>query len=229
MQDPDYELRKNKFKKDLSKYNGRIYSISHSGTKRIVHLTIQLYAARALLDQLFSSLRVSIHHSSDVPSSFDINTPWTSICDAHARIIAYDHGLNKDKTPYHLLSEKYWAIECLMQTVNRLQVRSMQGELPFQSQVYQCKAAQARKILDGLSTDFNDTYYVHSYSQLHNISLEQAAAEIMFKHEESDIFLYQIDVLRIKYQKRIREETNINHLPAIINEFNHECNTYASI
>ena len=229
MMESDYELRKAKFKRDLANFKGRVYSISNSSTRQIIHLTSQLYSARTLLNQMFGSLRISMHHSSDVPADFDTDRPWSFICDHYARIVANGQNSNKDDAKYRLLSEKYWALECLMQTIYRLQIRSMQGELPMQTQVYSCKAEQARKVLDGKSTEFQDTYYIHSYSQLHGISLEQAAAEIVFKNEELDIFLYQIDVLRMKYQKRIREETDEANLPLIINEFNHECNTYASI
>ena len=205
-----------------------MFVISDHNTKCVLHLTTEMSVARTVFDVRYGTLHVNLTHKRSIPNDFDYNRPWSTNIDARGKYTP-NHNEVPNEEIYRLLSEQLWATEQLMSMLERFHTHAAQGELLHQQRIYDTKAEQAKALLSGQTQEFNHTYYVHGWSELRGISLEQAAKEIIFKHEEHDIFLFQIEQLRLKYQLRIKAATTVDELPDIMNEFHHECITYGNI
>jgi hypothetical protein len=223
----DYEKNLTRLKTKLIKHSGVLYVISDRLTRRLVHITANLGVARAMQDQKLGALRMHMHALADLPQHYDHDQPWLAICPR-------SYQLEMAKTPaadaaaYQLLGQKCWALELLLEKIHKFHVHALQAHLPHQQRIYDSKAAQARMVLTGC-TDFDQTYHVHDWSEISGQDLEQAARDILFKHEEADIVLNQIESIRLRYQHRILAADNHSQLPHILNEFKHESESNGKI
>ena len=222
-----YQLEKLKFINRLVDHKGRLYLVTHNKTKQVLHVTTELAVARSMLDQLFGQLQITISNNRSLPNPFYFIRPWTTKFVNHKLTIP-DVTI-QDDPEYILLGKRFWATELLINQIKRFHTHLLQGDLPHQQRIYDTKAQQARAVIDDQVTTFERTYYVHGWSEIKGISLQQAATEIIFKHEENDIHLFQIEQLRLKYQTKIKNAVDDGQLASIINEFNHECITYGNI
>jgi len=219
----NYKTQITRLKAKLLRQTGLLYFISDRITRRLVHITASQTLARNLQDQRFGALRMHLNSLADLPQGYDHAQPWLAVCPRSYKLAMATEPC-RDATAYLLLSHKCWALEVLLERVAKFHTHALQGDLAHQQRIYDSKAEQARLVQAG-TDDFALTYHVHDWAEISGLSLAQAAADILFKHEEADILLNQIEHIRLRYQQRIMRETDHARLPHILNEFKHESET----
>ena len=219
----DYQKQVDRIRAKLLRQSGLLYFISDRITRRLLHITASQTLARNMQDQRFGALRMHLHSLADLPEGYDHLRPWLAVCPRSYKLqMAGD--LPRDAADYELLSHKCWALEVLLERVAKFHTHALQGDLVHQQRIYDHKAAQARLVLAG-TDDFALTYHVHDWSEISGRTLHQAAKDIVFRHEEADIALNQIEHIRLRYQQRIMTSTDRAELPYILHEFKHESET----
>jgi len=156
--------------------------------------------------------------------------PWNYIADVSGSI-KYDPAnylTEQDIQSYRLFNEKCYGFEFILDKTIYFYNSSFLKNIPVQNYIYSEKAKQAQLVLDG-ETNFTEIYYVSSWAEIRNIDLKQAAKEILFKHENTNMLLFQIDMLRVKYTRFIKEEKEIENIGNLCLEFENESKIYAAI
>lgn len=135
------------------------------------------------------------------------------------------------KTKAHTLSDQFLAksrlteskrveIEKIINILNNARSAVATGVL-FQEQIYLTKKMQAEEFRDsGYDESFVMKYpYVMQYADYANISLRQAADDILLKAKFDDALLAKTELLRLKYFSTIKNATEADQLPDIFEEF----------
>ena len=93
-----------------------------------------------------------------------------------------------------------------------------------QDYVHTLKYLEAKEILEKNITidEFMDYPFIKKYSELKDISLQQASREVMLQNEMERGFLAESEYLRMKYTDIIRKETDIKNLKQIYADFDTE-------
>jgi hypothetical protein len=134
---------------------------------------------------------------------------------------------------YALIAEKAMAIDFIISEVSALRRRNYNG-LALQYQVYDMKVKEAEEIIkQDISELDDDTYFefpfVHSYADIENFNLREAAEEIMLHHSFFKSWLASVEALRLKYNKLVIQETDIRKIPEIIVEFMNQGRPYGQL
>lgn len=96
--------------------------------------------------------------------------------------------------------------------------------LDGQDYLYALKYIEAKEIISKgiVQDDFMNYPFTKTYAELKNISLNQAAKEILMQNEIERDFLAESEFLRMKYTNIIRKETDIKNLKKILVDFETE-------
>ncbi len=103
--------------------------------------------------------------------------------------------------------------------------RNISRYIPMQEKIYLYKYQQAMEILkdESITIDFDKKYpLVSGYADIAGLDLRMAAKKIAIQHEARNSNLAEFENARIKYMKRIKEETDIKNLNNIIRAFTSE-------
>lgn len=141
------------------------------------------------------------------------------------------HVLTKKLLTKSLLAEskrKYISNIILYLNIAR---RDLFSGIDFQDFVYSTKKEQAQTFKDsGYNEDLiMQCPYVMQYADFANISLKQAAEDIIIKAKFDDDILYKTELLRLKYFDKIKKATTPEQLPSIFEEFIRDCFVNAQI
>lgn len=148
-----------------------------------------------------------------------VRSSWTSV----VQDIAFNHD---DFERYALISQKALALDFLNSIYDR-----RTRELLIGSAIYDCKYKQAKEIIkQNIQADVSSQYaFVSGYADVAEISLEMAAKRIIFKHEDNQAKLAELENLRIRYQKLILEESDLKKIKAIVINLDTELRQYAQV
>lgn len=216
------------------KFNPRrrtpLHLLMHPENRRVLYFTRRVYVIKAMIDEnqgLRAITELTDNRIASVPD-FTVE-PWEYVVDSRGFLRHEPIKLDpKDVEAYDLIREKCYGLEFILDKTRGAQVFGLSTDMPMQQEVYIEKARQAKLVEQGVS-DFIKTYYVHGWAELRGVSIQEAAKEILFKHEELNILLYQIDLLRIKYTRLIKNEKNIENIGKLCIEFDNENYVYASV
>lgn len=100
-----------------------------------------------------------------------------------------------------------------------------------QDQIYFSKYNEAKEIVENniLVDDTMKYPFTSGYSEIMNITLQEAAKQIIFQHENECAMLSGTENLRIRYTNIVRNETDITKLQSILENFNKEHVVYSVI
>jgi hypothetical protein len=100
-----------------------------------------------------------------------------------------------------------------------------------QEQIYFFKYIEAKEIIENnIVVDTMMKYpFTTGYCEIMDISLQEAAKQIMFQHENECAMLSGTENLRIRYTNIVRNETDITKLQSILENFNKEHILYSVI
>lgn len=164
---------------------------------------------------------VSSFHTDEKPTSSNY---WEWMFDPHKNEMIHSPSNfpSDKKDEYSLMAEKAGCMDYVCSVVFAFR-RSIQKEFPFQDLAYHYKEREASFIVSGMGVRDTDSFpFVEPYAEIKNLSLQDAAKEILvhanlFKHKLADS-----ERIRIKYQELIVKEKYIYNLPPLMYEFDRE-------
>lgn len=124
---------------------------------------------------------------------------------------------------YILMNQKSALLDLLHELIDyyrNLHTKMLYG----QDYVYTLKYLEAKEVLERniVEDNFMNYPFIKNYSDLKNITLQQAAREVMLQNEIERGFLAESEQLRMKYTDIIRKETDIKNLKKIYVDFDTE-------
>lgn len=122
-----------------------------------------------------------------------------------------------------LANAKSRAVAHMMLSLAAARVKISTG-IPLQETVYMTKKLQAQKFKD-LGYDEHEILafpYVLQYADVANISLKEAADEILLKARLDDDVLAKTEMIRLAYFNRLRHAKAPAEIPLILKEFDRE-------
>ena len=130
----------------------------------------------------------------------------------------------------HLAARKVIFLYHMMRSITAAR-NSLRTGINFQETVYLTKKLQARDFKkSGYDEDSIMEYpYVLQYADLKNLSLRQAADDILFMSRLADDLLAKTELLRLRYWSRVREATHPDELVKIESDFMQDCFVNAQI
>jgi hypothetical protein len=211
-------------------HRGTFYLVTAQESKRLIYVSRYQFVVRCLMDQLLGNVKIWHYDRKHFPTAFDfVSEPWTWQRTGPEEFKLQTNLVTQGELlEYQLLNTKSYALEILLVDVQKLHVRLTRGELTFQNMIYLEKAKQAQAVVDGEQSP-EKIYHVQHWAQLRGIQLITAAREILFKAEEANIYLAQIEQLRLNYTHAILSAKTEEELPEILSRFDHECFSYAQV
>jgi len=124
-----------------------------------------------------------------------------------------------------LAASKHRAITTIINSLSIVRNKTVTG-VRFQEEIiYPAKRLQAQKFKDdNYQEDSLEQYpYVTQYADFANLSLKQAADDILFKSDLGDQTLINTELLRLKYFKKVRGASTPDQVDSITKEFLGDC------
>lgn len=207
-------------------HKGELHVVYHPETGNLLYVTRFAEVVRSMLEDSLG-LEIIIGAKSRVRDAIDYQElPWNWRCTSDGWIVKDLHVLDpRDVSRYELIMWKCYALEYVLNKVDGRYQEFNEYTSPLQAQVYLQKAQQARLVKDG-TTDLLSVYHVHSWAKLRSIPLDQAAEEILFKHEQSQLRLYQIEDLRLSSSRAIKLSKSLKDLDKAILLYDKAGKTY---
>jgi len=168
--------------------------------------------------------------------NFDSTCAWEwCLMSKHILPVAKFEEANKVPLKYEML-EKFQliamqagAIDYIVGKITAIH-KSLQFDLPLQETTYQIKYNQAKMVLSGdKNIDIMDVPMVWRWSELRDISMEQAAKEIVFKFEDTAIKLMEAEDLRQRYTHMIKSCPDAMDIPSMCHDFDNENSVYSKV
>jgi hypothetical protein len=215
-----FEYIKEKLRESYNKKICELVAVIDPESKRVLYFTQHLSVARCFLSSKSgTSILVDVNYRLNGPINHNIPC-YNWILSENKLLFQPEEFENKQLTLFEDIRNRGYALEAILSYIAQMQIKSMQGFLPNQHQIYSEKARQARLVLEG-EFDSKKVYYVNSWAEIRDIPLDQAANEILFKHENHNIYLHTTENSRLKYTKKILEE-DIDNIPFIVEDFFNE-------
>ncbi len=123
-------------------------------------------------------------------------------------------------TKSELANSKRRTFDIITNSVSQSRYKIMSGT-SFQETVYLTKKQQAQTFKESGYDEKRaiEFPYVLQYADFADISLRQAAEDILLKSSFDDDILLKTELLRLKYLKKLKEETQIDKLSEISKDF----------
>lgn len=123
-----------------------------------------------------------------------------------------------------LLTAKVKFLRDLMISLSRAREKVSTG-IASQAAVYILKRMQAQRFKDSGYDEkmIIEIPFVVHYADFANLSLKQAADDILFKAKLDDDLLSKTETLRLKYFRQIRDVTDPEEIPEIMRRFRVDC------
>jgi hypothetical protein len=212
-----------------SKSTANLHAVFDIESNRLVSVSQNLSTIKKISDS-FLNTDIFLHISHLLPAEFNVLCPYY-----YEVINPYDSSNVKisksrvelsgqDLLHYATIAEKGFAMDYIFNTIANHRRRNY-FSLVLQYEVYNMKYEEAQKILDnGICSDDKmaalEYPFVYDYAQLENLTLIEAAKEIVFQRQLFYTKMSTIESLRMKYSKAIIEATDLKSIPGIIVEFN---------
>ena len=102
-------------------------------------------------------------------------------------------------------------------------------KLPYEHILLVGKLHEIEKITSSniISDQLNEYPITSSYAKFRNIEFKDAVAEIQFQLQHDFTYISELEYLRLKYTKIVRDETNIENLKNILEDFKNEIYGYS--
>jgi hypothetical protein len=243
--------RRNKIKSLLEKRSHRALNKAyHVGvdpnTSRIVFATELTSTANSMSDIGFrTSINYSVNYTFANVHKFDIDIGRTfesvPIADKdfdltrcwewgyqNGMIIHKGDNLDADLVArYKLILTMCLAIDYVHKKV-RFVHRSVVKDLPLQQTIYLLKKEQAEKVIAGV-TDPIVVPFVVQWSEIRNITLEQAAKEILFRHTDTMYRLIDAERMRLTYVNKIKSCKDVDNIYDTLESYDKENTLHAKV
>jgi hypothetical protein len=102
-------------------------------------------------------------------------------------------------------------------------------DMPAQDITYYMKTEEARRFIQSDMTEPELYPFVNNYAEIEGIGADVAARKIIFMHECTKVRLADIERLRMKYTRLIKNEDNLLEINKITQEFDNENEVYSQV
>jgi hypothetical protein len=209
---------------------GLIPILMHTASSRIIGISSYHLSIEGLLD-----------HNTSERSSFNTKTLtsnlavsdhklWTVQLDRIKEQWRVDLNFNSvDEVNYFILmNQKLKLVDIITDSVCMQKSRSTY-KMPYEHVLLIGKLHEIEKITSNniTSDELNEYPIVSSYAKFRNISFETAVTEIQFQIKHDFTYISELEYLRLKYTKIVRDETSIENLKNILDDFKNEVYGYS--
>jgi hypothetical protein len=129
-----------------------------------------------------------------------------------------------------LINQKSKCMDAIQDKINYA-IKNETCESPIQQQIYFSKYLEAKEILKNnvVVDEFMQYPYTRGYSNINQITLQEAAKMILTQHEILSDCLSEFENIRLKYKKKILKETDLKNLNPILEQFYTEFDRYSHL
>ena len=204
--------------------------LMHTSTNRVIGVAKYYSSVEGLMDH-----NISDRSSLCTPNGFedfDIENykTWIVRYDKSKSNWITDFDLKNDEeiNYFILMNQKLKMLDILVDTVCNQNGRLVY-RLPYDQQLLLGKLSEIKIITDNnITTDeLNEYPIISSYAKFRNITLSEAVNEMKFKIQNDFTYLSEVEYIRLKYTKIIREETDLTNLKNIGEELKNELYGYS--
>jgi hypothetical protein len=164
---------------------------------------------------------------------FSVRDSWNWICTPNppTRLLGASISLKRSPSSlteeqiarYELVREKCGALLTLIKSLDARR-RALWTDQPMQDLIYTAKYSEAREVLALSGEPVRVDYpFVSRHAEYRNCSLEEAAREIVFKHNLLKEKLADYEMARVSYTDRIMGANRTNALEEIVAEYHLNC------
>ena len=212
---------------------GAFHVVCDIPTGRLLAATRHVHTADKLSYNTLNSHVCVLANRAQIDLDFDTNRPYYHRVE-DIRIERISSPLSdKDLYDSALVAEKALALDFILSTTSDIKLRSYANGL-LQYQIYDLKLKEANDIItsgiDSIDDEVQLKYpFVASYALLEELSLQTAAREVQLRHEFFYTKMAAVESLRMRFNKRVIECTDIRDVPLAIQEFLAEAGLYAQV
>jgi hypothetical protein len=108
-------------------------------------------------------------------------------------------------------------------------MKSLTKDMPAQDMTYFLKTEEAKRFLASDMSEPEMYPFVTNYAELEGITPDVASRKIIFMHECTKVRLADIERLRMKYTRLIKNEENLLQITKITQDFDNENEIYSHV
>jgi hypothetical protein len=209
---------------------GLIPVLLHTASSRIIGVSQYHLAIEGLLD-----------HNTSERNSFNSKTPAQNLVISEGKLWTVQLDKIKEQWKLNLnfngveeiqyfilMNQKLKLIDIITDSICMQKARSVY-KLPYEQHLMIGKMYEVEKITNKniMSDEFNEYPIVSSYARFRGIDFQNAVTEIQFQLKHDFTYLSEIEFVRLKYTKIVRDENSIENLKNIFDDFRNEIHGYS--
>lgn len=191
------------------------YAVMDRETNYVIHFNHMASVSKSVLDDIFGYKIIRLNSKRiKVEPNFNID-PWSYSIDSDGFLVRNSIAPAIELLQrFSLYNERLYGIAFVQANF----ISSIQPDNNIKLLIYQKKYEQALRFLAG-KTNYEETYYVHSWAELKGIDGKTAANEIIFNHENYMYTIFLSENLRHKFILRIKNASSMEEIYEIVNEY----------
>jgi len=214
----------------ISDCHGVIPILMHTASSRVIGVAKSFLSIQSLLDH-----NTSERFSFGSPrQNTDFNVPnfkiWTVKYDRSKETWGVDLNFSGTEQIDYLIfmNQKLKLIDSINNTICNNQAR-LTHKLPYEQYMLIGKLDEINKIItNNIQEDSLNNYpLVSAYARDRNISLQDATKELSFQIKNDFTHLSELEYLRLKYSRIVREETDMSNFRTIEHDLMNELYGYS--
>jgi hypothetical protein len=200
------------------KNNQEIYGLIEKNTYLISGLSGNLSVINAVIENSLGSYFIMPYMLHRDGSNLLDESPWLCVIDPNKGTISR-HSFNIDLEQFKNLNIKIKALEKISRDLSVQKSRYKNSNNDFTDLIFITREQQAKNFISGIK---DENYYIKEYADALNLSLDQAAHDIVTRSDLMHRDLARIEGMKLKYFKMILENS-VDHVSDILDKFRKEC------
>jgi hypothetical protein len=203
---------------NITKNNQELFGLIEKNTYLVAGLSNNLSAINAIIESSLGVYFVMPYMLRRSGADLLEDTPWFCVIDPNKGNISR-HTFNIDATSYENLNKKILALEKVSRDLSVQKNRYKQINNDFTDLILLSKETQAKNYINGID---NETCYIEEHAAALNMTMLQAAQDIIVRSSLMHKDFARIEGMKLKYFQLILG-SSINQIPDILDKFRKEC------
>lgn len=205
----------------MLKNNVELIGLVEKNTYVIVSMTYSLAAANFFIDMSLGNLfLIPAINSRKGFSEEVINLPWDYTYSADSHSIQKHEFKSEDRNNFILINEKIRAMEIIARNLQIQKNRYKGNNNDFNELILINREQQARNFVLGKEENI---CYLEEYANALDMTLNEAANDIIIKADLMHVDLARIEGMKLKYFKKICVNSNKLEIDKTMSAFKKEC------
>jgi len=200
------------------KNNQETFGLIEKNTYLIAGLSVNLSTINAIIENSLGVYFIMPYMLHRQGSDLLGEAPWRCIIDPNKGNISR-HTFNIDIVSYENLSKKISALEKVARDLSVQKNRYKQNNNDFADLILLSKEAQAKNYINNID---DERCYIQEHADALNMSLIQAAQDIIIRSSLMHKDFARIEGMKLKYHKLILE-SSVEQISDILDKFRKEC------